>query len=934
MKIKKSFEIISLMMGLILISTESDAATQAETTQVVINSDHTRVVIESSTAIRFSLFSLRNPERAILDIEGIDSQANLDALVKKIGLHHRYILPLKITKLKNQQFRIEFPFKVDADPRISVLKPNENFGYRLVMDIYPDLPAISNSAAVKAQPPKDEAVIEQKIDSQHSVQTKVITPTNIAATHTAQSSGDLEEMWLAVKINSEDSVSNALFLKRKDGRFLVAKTDLMNMRLRLPEVSPTKHDSNDYFSLDAIRGLSYELDSSTQTLLIEAPPSLYDATTVQGTARGFVKPNISSLGAFFNYDLTVGKSQEQFNSNALLELGVYGPEGVGVSSFLVKHQNEIGNNTGNSIIRLDSTFTRDMPEFLSSLRFGDIINKPGSWGRSLRLGGLQWGTNFSTQPTFISFPLPGISGEAVLPSTVDLFVNDSLRLSKQLPTGPFSIQDLPVITGKGEARLVTKDMLGRERVILQPYYVSPRLLQKGLHDYSYEVGYVRENYGLQSNDYGHLVAVATHRLGISDRFTGELHAEYKADQQAIGLSGILLMPSIGVFNSSIAASNSQNQQGGLLSLGFERQTRLMGFGIKTQITTNEFTQIGYQLNQPTPKQLSQIFGSWSAGKGSFGLSYTLQDYRDRARVELLNASYSTNFFGLGFLGVSASQFLSGDKDSIIGLTFTHAIAERTTASANITAQSGSEIGTLQIQKSLPVGAGFGYQLSKGFADSDRLTASIFAQNDIGTYSLEAAQSNGVNAFRASASGGAAIINGGAFMTRRISDSFALVDVPNFPNVRVYADNQVVAKTDSKGHALIPRLRPYQKNSIRIEQADIPMNAQIESVDLDVIPHFRSGVIAKFPVKQQQQGTIKVMSENDKPIPAGAIAYSLSDHQEFPVGRGGEVFITGLIRINAIKIVWDKYTCNINVPFTHTSDPLPFLGTFKCVGINL
>ena len=549
-------------------------------------------------------------------------------------------------------------------------------------------------------------------------------------------------------------------------------------------------------------------------------------------------------------------------------------------------------------------------------------------------GGVQWGTNFSTQPTFISFPLPGLSGEAALPSTVDLFVNNSLRLTKQLSTGPFSIQDLPVVTGMGEAKLVTTDILGRERIIFQAYYVTPRILKKGLHDYSYEVGFVRENYGLQSNDYGKFIAVGTHRLGITDRFTGEIHTEVLADQQALGLSGVWLMPSIGVFNTSLAASNSKNKQGGLLTLGYEIQTRFLGFGLNTQISSKEFLQTGFQSSQPPPKQLTQAFASWSAGKGSFGLSYTLQNFREKERVELINASFNTNFFDLGVLGLSALQFLSGDKASVMGFTFTHVINSRTTASANMTSQNDNALGTLQVQRNLPVGTGFGYQLSKGFGDSDRKTASVIAQNDIGTYALEAAQSLGENAFRATITGGVALINSGTFLTRRVGDSFALVDVPGFPGVRVYADNQVVATTNSDGHAFIPRLRPYQKNALRIEQADLPMNAQIDSVDLIVIPRFRSGVVAKFPIKQQQQGTIKVIIENSTPIPVGAVAYSTGANKAFPVGFEGEIFLTGLINKNHIKIIWDQYSCEIDVPFTKSLDPLPFLGTYICTGIKL
>ena len=63
-----------------------------------------------------------------------------------------------------------------------------------------------------------------------------------------------------------------------------------------------------------------------------------------------------------------------------------------------------------------------------------------------------------------------MSGEAVLPSTVDLYVDNELRMRREVPSGPFSIQDLPVMTGQGDARLVVRDILGREQVITQPFY--------------------------------------------------------------------------------------------------------------------------------------------------------------------------------------------------------------------------------------------------------------------------------------------------------------------------------------------------------------------------------------------------------------------------------------------------------------------------------
>ncbi|MEK5773154.1 fimbria/pilus outer membrane usher protein, partial [Acinetobacter variabilis] len=71
------------------------------------------------------------------------------------------------------------------------------------------------------------------------------------------------------------------------------------------------------------------------------------------------------------------------------------------------------------------------------------------------------------------------------------------------------------------------------------------------------------------------------------------------------------------------------------------------------------------------------------------------------------------------------------------------------------------------------------------------------------------------AVRTNIRGGIAMVGNGLLPSRYIDSSFAVVRVPGFSDVRVYAENQQVARTNSKGDALIPRLRPYERNQISI-----------------------------------------------------------------------------------------------------------------------
>ena len=315
-----------------------------------------------------------------------------------------------------------------------------------------------------------------------------------------------DEVLLDVSINQQRK--DTVLLLRSEGRVFAGAEDLRRWRMRLPETNPLTLYGEDFYALDALEGLTYRLDESTQTLAMQVPPGLFDATRLAGKEAKFSAPTPASLGGFLNYDVTANHTQGQTKTNGLLELGGFGSWGTAQTRILAL---DLGGQA--SAIRLDTTWTRDQPMQLASLRFGDAISGTSSWGGAVRFGGAQWATNFSVQPGFVTFPLPGISGEAALPSTVDLYVDSALRMRRQVPSGPFSIEDLPVPNGRGDARLVVRDILGREQIITQPFNTNSQLLKQGLHDYSYEVGFVRRNFGIDSNNYGRPVVVGTHRLG-------------------------------------------------------------------------------------------------------------------------------------------------------------------------------------------------------------------------------------------------------------------------------------------------------------------------------------------------------------------------------------------------------------------------------------
>jgi len=406
----------------------------------------------------------------------------------------------------------------------------------------------------------------------------------------------------------------------------------------------------------------------------------------------------------------------------------------------------------------------------------------------------------------------------------------------------------------------------------------------------------------------------------------------------VGLGVVLLLQDAGVFSSSLAMSNSEKGVGGLLGLGFSRQSGNFGFGVNTQLASQRFAKLGLRPEELAPRHISQIFANLATtALGSFAANYTQQAFRDREENKIVSGTYAREVGSLGNLSVSVTRSLSGDSKTIFDLNFSMMLGKRTTANISTLAKPGNQQATLQLSRSRPAGNGIGYRLVAGLDDSDQREAEVSLQNEVGNYTLVAAQSQGQTAFRGSASGGVAFLGGSYFFSRRITDSFAVVQVPGYSGVGIYSDNQLVASTDGKGNALLPGLRPYQKNSVRIEQADIPFDTRVDVLQLDAVPYFRSGLVLKFPVKRSRGALLTVVLENGEPLPAGAqvqiIEGNILENELFPTGMKGEVYLTGLEADNWVRVTLKEQSCEFALSFPETTDPLPHLGTYTCTGVE-
>ncbi|MDQ6882002.1 MAG: fimbrial biogenesis outer membrane usher protein, partial [Pseudomonadota bacterium] len=132
----------------------------------------------------------------------------------------------------------------------------------------------------------------------------------------------------------------------------------------------------------------------------------------------------------------------------------------------------------------------------------------------------------------------------------------------------------------------------------------------------------------------------------------------------------------------------------------------------------------------------------------------------------------------------------------------------------------------------------------------------------------------------------------------------------------------------------PRLSPYQNNSIRLDPKELPTDAELDSIEQIVVPGYRSGVKAVFPVRSGRGALLRIVLDDGEPAPAGALVQIEGEKEEFYVARRGESFVTGLQSSNRVRLAWQGRQCDFPVVLPPASnDDIVRLGPLQCKGVT-
>lgn len=748
-----------------------------------------------------------------------------------------------------------------------------------------------------------------------------------------QAQSTAETLLLDIRVNGKALAGIARVERLADGRLALPAELWTAARLRPAGEPVTLSDGTPGHVLEAVPGIAVKLDRSRLALDITAPAAAFDATWLS-LRDALHAPTPPPLGAYLNYELSATRAERTSTSYGALVEGVgFGSRGALVASGLVR----VGEQA-HSAIRLDTTWRTDLPGRMETLVVGDTVGSGGAWSRPVRYGGVRYAREFSLAPGFVTYPTPSISGSAALPSTVEVLINNQRSVQSNLQPGPFELTHVPIVTGAGQMQLVVRDLLGRETVISQNYYLAPQLLAPGLSDFSFEAGAQRRNYGTRSNDYGTTFGAGTYRRGINDALTGELRAEVERDRAAAGAGVAATVGDLALVAFAAGYAVSGGERGEHYVASVQRTTPRGGLSLAVEHFDKGYRQFGAGAFEVRPKHQVVAGGGLAFGFGlTAGLSYTQRTTWDGTRDSLVGVNVGIALPGNMHVGAYVTQALNAGKSFAGGLNLSIPFGDRRMVAARSARDaSGHVVNTVQATQSVPAGPGWGWRIVGSDSETQRVQAGTTYNSHNAQFTAEANAGQGTHAVRLGANGSVGWMSALAFASRRIDQgAFAVVHVGDLEGVPVSLSNQVVAVTDSKGLALVTGLLSYQLNQLTIDADLLPFGVEIGGVRETVVPYARSGAFVDFPVKRSRDALVVLLQADGTPVPAGARVTMSPGNQAFIVARRGEVYLVDLADDTRIDVRWRLGGCALVLkmaPAVTGAEPLR-IGPLVCGGVS-
>lgn len=567
--------------------------------------------------------------------------------------------------------------------------------------------------------------------------------------------------------------------------------------------------------------------------------------------------------------------------------------------------------------RLNTYAQRDISALRGNLTVGELFTQ-GDTFQSVPLRGVQLASEMDMLPDVLQAYSPVIRGVAQSRAKVEVHRDGYLLYTTYVTPGPFELDDLSV-SGSGELEVSVIEEDGQVTRFTQPYSTLSNLLREGVWRYSAAVGRYAPAY---ANTDSPLLAQASLARGLPGNWTlygGGLTASfYRAGQLGVsrdfGAWGALSFDT--TYASTTAGSANPDSQGmsyaARYGKGFDTGTQLRFAGYR--YSTEGYRDFNEAVAERSSSWLrhgsrrSRLEGALYQSLGtrtSFSLSLSREDYWGSSyQRKQLQANLSTVWKDIGIntylsqsfdernrqyrqWGLSASVPLGGYRTSA---TFNvQRSGERTTQRASLAGYHED----LRLS----------YRASVAQNERNSRDGSLSATYQGTNANVGAAISQGADYRSVSLNANGALVfhPGGVIAAPQVSETFAIVEVPGIEHVGLRGGT---GRTNADGYAVASSLRPYRRNTVSLDTAELGPDVLIDNGTQQVTPRRGAVVKATFSGRQVIRLLLTARLPNGDKLALGTELLDERGATVGTIGQGGQALLEGTGQALTLMARWE------------------------------
>jgi outer membrane usher protein len=719
-------------------------------------------------------------------------------------------------------------------------------------------------------------------------------------------------MVVNIWLNGVDRNMETLLLTSKDGEYIECSP---LEGLGVSTSSFQRNTEQDNYCLISGPDVKFEKDEALQAVKINVPASYFTSVLYKDTT---IIPKRANFGGFVNYDLFYSKDDFDNQFNALTEIGVFKDYWIFTNSFIYRNS---PTDTEQDVVRVGSLFELEFPENYTKLRLGDNTSVYSTLTNSFRYGGISFGTNFTERPDFVYWNMPTLNGSAVLPSTVDLYINGVNLYNQSVTPGNYSLQSGASINQSGEAQIVVRDILGNQTVQSFPIYISSQLLRKDLNEYDISLGKLRYNYDDDSNDYREFFTKLYFRRGVTQNTTLGFDATYSEEVSNLSLLWTQALGTFALLDTAYAASEDDGSIGYALSVSLSKSYGRWSFGYNGRYYTDQYEPLGYSDSEFNTKLSNLAYVNVSKLGFFDGLSlsyvnninYEVGDFQAQDS-RIINFGAAKRITDKLYASINYSKNFEDDQDNNFNIAFTYDWNSRSSVSIeHNTDDSDTEI-SYSRRSYNPYG--FDYALAVSNQDNDvNFHGFGLLKSKVGDLSLSYDEYPDNRTSRAQFQGALVFLDKKVALTKYVDDAFALVDLNGMENIEVLRSLSLVGESNKKGYLFVHDIIPYINYDISYNQDQLPLDYSVDQASQQLSALNQRGYVLNFPILKTKKFTFKLLNEKGEKFLLGTLVKINGGNEESYFVDSDGLFYLYLAKPTQynIKVVsQDNQICNASL----------------------